>query len=144
MIIEFFLFIMLFIFKAPKRKFWILKAILTLVTIVGLTALLCVPLINFYGAISFDRTIVSFFTSIVTLFLLVGLVIGMSTCFDISLYELMSNNLIKNPENVSNIKEDYVNLFDFNEDAKNEKLKSHASKIKSNRENIILNLKKIG
>ena len=57
------------------------------------------------------------------------------------LYELMSNNLIKNPENVSNIKEDYVNLFDFNEDAKNEKLKSHASKIKSDRENIILNLK---
>ena len=57
------------------------------------------------------------------------------------LYELMSNNLIKNPENVSNIKEDYVNLFNFKEDAKNEKLKSHASKIKSNHENIILNLK---
>ena len=90
-IIEFFLFIMLFIFKAPKRKCWVLKAILTLVTIVGLTALLCTPLINFYGAIRFDRTIVSFLTSIVTLFLLAGLVIGMSTCFDISLYELMSN-----------------------------------------------------
>lgn len=57
------------------------------------------------------------------------------------LYELISNNLKKNPANVVNIEEDYVNLFDFTEDAKNEKLKSYASTISSNDEDIIVNLK---
>jgi len=90
-IIEFFLFVVLFISKAPKRKFWIVRLIATISLLIGLIAIVCVPLNSFYKVISFDRSIVSISTTVVTLAILSLLAVGIGFSFDIPLYELMSN-----------------------------------------------------
>ena len=90
-IIEFFLFVMLFISKAPKRKFWIVRLIATISLLIGLIAIICIPLNSFYKMIGFDRNIVSISTTVVTLAILSLLAVGLGFSFDIPLYELMSN-----------------------------------------------------
>ena len=82
---------MLFISKAPKRKFWIVRLIATISLLIGLIAIICIPLNSFYKMIGFDRNIVSISTTVVTLAILSLLAVGLGFSFDIPLYELMSN-----------------------------------------------------